>query len=268
MGQTIKIGALVSGGGTNLQAIIDSCNYGNINGKIVFVGSDNSYSRSLERGSRLEIPTFVVDYGSIIKHYKENPDQVIIPDDFDLEDIQSKQTFFPDDAEVEKVKTFLITRAVAEAKILEEIKPYAFDLLVLAGFMRNLTPYFIDRVNTDSYNPRIMNIHPALLPAFPGVDGYGDTFRYGCKVGGCTVHFVDYGEDSGPIIGQRTYEIAEEDTLASIKEKGLKLEWDLYPECVKLFAEGRLETQKMSYTLKNGQKVERTMVNILPASRK
>ena len=121
MGQTIKIGALVSGGGTNLQAIMDSCNSGHINGKIVFVGSDNSNSRGLERGRRKKIPTFVVDYGSIIKEYKENSDQVRIPDDFDLEDIQSKQTLFPDDADVEKVKTFLITRAVAEAKILEKI---------------------------------------------------------------------------------------------------------------------------------------------------
>jgi phosphoribosylglycinamide formyltransferase-1 len=268
MGSTIKIGALVSGGGTNLQAIMDSCNSGNINGKIVFIGSDNSYSRGLERGRRLKIPTFVVDYGSIIKDYKENPEKVRIPDDFDLEDIQSKQTLLPGDADVEKVKTFLKTRAVAEATILDKIKPYAFDLLLLAGFMRNLTPYFIDRVNRDSDRPRIMNIHPALLPAFPGVDGYGDTFRYGCKVGGCTVHFVDYGEDSGPIIGQRAYEIAEEDTIESIKEKGLILEWELYSECVKLFAEGRLKTQKMSYTLKNGKKVERTVVKILPAPQK
>lgn len=268
MGQTIKIGALVSGGGTNLQAIMDSCYSGHINGKIAFVGSDNFNSRGLERGRRKKIPTFVVDYGSIIKNYKESPDQVRIPDDFDLEDILSKQTLFPDDADVEQVKAFLITRAVAEAKILDKIKPYAFDLLVLAGFMRNLTPYFIDRVNRNSDHPRLMNIHPALLPAFPGVDGYGDTFRYGCKVGGCTVHFVDYGEDSGPIIGQKAYEIAEGDTLESIKEKGLKLEWELYTECVKLFAEGRLKTQKMLYTLKNGKKVHRTVVRILPAPQK
>ena len=117
--------------------------------------------------------------------------------------------------------------------------------------MRNLTPYFIDRINPDRANPRIMNIHPALLPSFPGVDGYGDTFRYGCKVGGCTVHFVDYGEDSGPIIGQRAFQITGDDTLESIKEKGLKLEWELYPECVDLFARGRLKTVRMSYDLKN-----------------
>jgi phosphoribosylglycinamide formyltransferase-1 len=163
------------------------------------------------------------------------------------------------------VKSFIITRVVAEAKLIDEMKHYPFDLLVLAGYMRNLSPYFIDRINADSDIPRIMNIHPALLPAFPGVDGYGDTFRYGCKIGGCTVHFVDYGEDSGPIIGQKTYKILEDDTIDSIRLKGLKLEWALYPECVKLFAEGRLKTVRRSYRLKNGRKMQRTVVKILPS---
>jgi len=266
MGRTIRIGALISGTGTNLQAIIDSCESGKINGKIVFVGSDTPNARGLEKGTRLGIPTFVVDYGSIIGKFTKNPEQVVLPDDFDFNDLVSKQTFFPADANPEMVKYFIITRVVAEAKLIDEMKHYPFDLLVLAGYMRNLSPYFIDRINTDSDIPRIMNIHPALLPAFPGVDGYGDTFRYGCKIGGCTVHFVDYGEDSGPIIGQKAYEILEDDTIDSIKAKGLKLEWTLYPECVKLFAQERLKTVRMSYLLKNGKKIQRTVVRILPSS--
>ncbi|HUV50591.1 MAG TPA: phosphoribosylglycinamide formyltransferase [Anaerolineae bacterium] len=267
MGKKISIGALISGGGTNLQAIIDACESGRIDGKMVFVGSDNPEARGLERGLKHKIPTFVVNYKSIILDYKKEPEQVILPDDFDLDDILSKQHLFSDNAAVEKVKSFIITRAVAEAKLLEEMKSYPFDLLVLAGFMRNFTPYFINRVNTDPGVQRIMNIHPALLPSFPGVDGYGDTFRYGCKVGGCTVHFVDYGEDSGPIIGQKAFQIKEDDTLDSIKEKGLKLEWELYPECVQLFAQGRLQTVKMSYKLKNGKILQRTVVKIAqPAS--
>jgi phosphoribosylglycinamide formyltransferase-1 len=265
MDRTIRIGALISGTGTNLQAIIDSCESGKINGQIVFVGSDNPNAPGLEKGTRLGIPTFVVDYGSIIQHFKNTPENVVPPDDFDLNDLLSKQTLFTAHADTETAKTFIITRAVAEAKLIDAMKHYPFDLLVLAGYMRNLSPYFIDRVNTDSDIPRIMNIHPALLPAFPGVDGYGDTFRYGCKIGGCTVHFVDYGEDSGPIIGQKAYEILEEDTLDSIRAKGLKLEWALYPECVKLFAQGRLKTVRMSYPLKNGKKMERTVVRILPS---
>jgi phosphoribosylglycinamide formyltransferase-1 len=262
MGNKIRIGALVSGSGTNLQAIMDSCESGKIDGEIVFVGSDKPDAGGLERGRRHGIPVFVVDYGSIIRRFKEAPDKIVLPGDFDLNEALSKHALFSDDADTDKIKVFMMTRAVAEAKLLEEMKPYPFDLLVLAGFMRNLTPYFIDRVNTNPDQLRIMNIHPALLPAFPGVDGYGDTFRYGCKVGGCTIHFVDYGEDSGPIIGQKAYEIAEDDTIETIREKGLKLEWELYAECVRLFAEGRLKTVRMSYTLKNGKTIERTVVKI------
>ncbi len=262
MGKKIRIGALISGGGTNLQAIIDSCESGKIDGKMVFVGSDNKNARGLERCARHGIPTFVVDYAEIIKNFKDAPEKVTPPDDFDMNDILSKQSFFVDDAESDKTKAFLITRAIAEAKILDEMKSYPFDLLVLAGFMRNLTPYFIDRVNTFPEKMRIMNIHPALLPSFPGVDGYGDTFQYGCKVGGCTVHFIDYGEDSGPIIGQKAFQIHPEDTIDTIREKGIKLEWELYPECIQLFAQGRLEVIKKSYKLNNGKKKYRNVVKI------
>jgi phosphoribosylglycinamide formyltransferase 1 len=263
----IRIGVLISGGGTNLKAIMNACESGEIRGCIVFIGSDNPDAAGLKRGERNNIPTFVIDYPSIIRKFKKSPQQVIPPDDFDLDEILSKQTLFPADAGDNTVKGFFITRAVAEASLLDEMRNYPFDLLVLAGFMRNLTPYFIDRVNTVPGHPRIMNIHPALLPAFPGEDGYGDTFRYGCKIGGCTVHFVDYGEDSGPIIGQKAYTISEDDTLESVKKKGLKLEWLLYPECVKLFAEGRLKTVRQSYVLKNGEKMHRTVVKISPSSK-
>jgi phosphoribosylglycinamide formyltransferase-1 len=265
MSRTIRIGALISGSGTNLQAIIDSCQSGKISGNVVFVGSDNADASGLEKARKLGIPTFVVDYTSILCRYKNSPYELRIPDDFDPDDIVSKQNLLLTDEDEDRIKTFFTTRAIAEAMVLEEMRPYPFDLLVLAGFMRNLTPYFIDRVNRDPGNPRIMNIHPSLLPAFPGIDGYGDTFRYGCKVGGCTVHFVDYGEDSGPIIGQKAYEISEEDTLESIKAKGLKLEWALYSECVRRFAEGRLKIVKKFHTLKNGEKIERTVVKILPS---
>ena len=264
MNQDIRIGALISGSGTNLQAIMDACESGHIPGSVVFIGSDNPDATGLKRGQSVNIPTFVVDYQSIIKQYKTALEQVKLPNDFDLDEILSKQTLFPADADKEKMKAFFTTRAIAEATLLDKMKNCPFDLLVLAGFMRSLTPYFIDRINTVPDHPRIMNIHPALLPAFPGIDGYGDTFRYGCKIGGCTVHFVDYGEDSGPIIGQRTYTISEDDTIESVMEKGLKLEWALYPECVKLFAEGRLKTVRMSYVLKSGENTHRTIVKILP----
>ncbi len=262
MGETIHIGAFISGGGTNLQAIIDSCENGNIDGKMAFVGCDKPGARGLERAEKNNIPSFVVDYSSIIKTYKKDPDQIDLPDDFDLDEAISKQSFFPEGYDPEKIKAFLITRTAAEAGLLKEMKAYPYDLIVLAGFMRNMTPYFIDRINTDPDNPRIMNIHPAILPSFPGVDGYGDTFRYGSKVGGCTVHFIDYGEDSGPIIGQRCFPIEPDDTLDSIKKKGLEKEWELYPSCIQLFAEGRLETVKETFTLDNGNTYQRAIVKI------
>lgn len=262
MGKKIKIGALISGGGTNLQAIIDACKSGSIDGEMVFVGSDNPKAGGLDRAKNHGIPTFVVHYQKIIESHKNEPELTALPDDFDLDDVFSKQSLFSAKIGIKKAAQYFITRTMAETELLKKINKYPVDLLVLAGFMRNLTPYFIDRFNADPENPRIMNIHPALLPAFPGVDGYGDTFRYGAKVGGCTVHFIDYGEDSGPIIGQRAFAITSEDTLESIKKKGLKLEWQLYPECIRLFAQERLKIVKMSYALKSGRTYERTIVKI------
>ena len=263
MVRKIRIGALISGGGTNLQAIIDACDNEKIDGQMVFVGSDDSEAHGLQRARNKNIPTFVVDYKSIIREFRKEPLKAVLPDDFDFKEIFTKQTIFSGLDDPAKSKFFLMTRAIAEARLLDAMQPYPFDLLVLAGFMRNLTPYFIDRVNTVPNQLRIMNIHPALLPAFAGIDGYGDTFRYGCKVGGCTVHFIDYGEDSGPIIGQRAFQIRPNDTIDSIREKGLKLEWELYSECIQLFAAGRIMTVKTDFAVRGGEKVSRTVVKIV-----
>jgi phosphoribosylglycinamide formyltransferase-1 len=264
MKKKIRIGVLISGSGTNLQAVIDSCEKGKVSGELIFVGSDNPGADGLKRAVKHQIPTFVVDYVSIIQQVKKDPAKLRLPDDFDLDDVLAKQSLFGGPEDAEKVNFFLCSRAIAEQKLLHEMESCPFDLLVLAGFMRNLTPYFIDRVNVDRTRPRIMNIHPALLPAFPGTDGYGDTFRYGCKVGGCTVHFIDYGEDTGAIIGQRAFTISGEDTLDSVRKKGLRLEWALYPECIQLFAEDRLKTVKKTFTLSSGKEVQRTIVEVLP----
>ena len=262
MKQGIRIGALISGGGTNLQAIIDACEDGRIDGQMVVVGSDVGGVRGLERAARHRIPTFVVDYRGIIGQYRQAPGQVSLPADFELDDIRSRQCLLGPQSDPAKVEAFLATRAMAEARLLGQLDEFKVDLLVLAGFMRNLTPYFIDRFNTDPEHPRIMNIHPALLPSFPGVDGYGDTFRYGCKVGGCTVHFIDYGEDSGPIIGQKAFPIQEGDDLEAVKKRGLEMEWQLYPECIQLFAQGRLHVVNMTHTLDNGKIFQRKVVRI------
>lgn len=259
----IRIGALISGGGTNLQAIIDGCEAASIDGEMVFVGSDNPGAFGLDRARKHGIPTFVVDYGAIIDAHRLGAAPVL-PEDFDLEDISGKTGLFGPGIPEEKKRAFIFTRVAAEARMLNAMARYPFDLLVLAGFMRTLTPYFIDRVNTDADRPKIMNIHPALLPAFPGTDGYGDTFCHGCKVGGCTVHFVDYGEDSGPIVGQMAYEIHPSDTLERIKKKGLSLEWELYPRCIQWFAQDRITLEKRKCRGPGGRWVERTVATISP----
>lgn len=261
----LRIGALISGTGTNLQAVFDACQNKKIHGRMVFVGADRPDAAGLEKAAQHNIPTFVVDYGAIISAHQKEAHKIPHPADGELNRILKKQTLFGAHTDPERQKRFFSTRILAEAQLLEKMRPFRFDLLVLAGFMRNLTPYFIDKVNTVSDRPRIMNIHPALLPAFAGTDGYGDTFRYGCKVGGCTVHFVDYGEDSGPIIGQKAFAVQPGDTLEDIRKKGLLLEWQLYPECIQLFAQNRLRIQQKTHTTSTANRITRRLVTILPA---
>lgn len=265
MAERIRLGVLISGGGTNLQAIMDACESARLDAEVVCVGSDNPQASGLERARKAGIPTFAVDYRAIARSFRVAPETASLPEDFRLDEIRSKQQLMAKAVDPARLDAFLITRAIAEAALIVALRPTPLDLLVLAGFMRNLTPYFIDRVNGNRALPRIMNIHPALLPAFPGTDGYGDTFRYGCKVAGCTVHFVDYGEDSGPIIGQRAFPIRPEDSIETIRRRGLEQEWELYPECIQLFAERRLKTMRMRHPLPDGTTFERTVVSVLPA---
>jgi phosphoribosylglycinamide formyltransferase 1 len=264
MREKIKIGALISGGGSNLQAIMDACDTGSIHGEVVFVGSDNPTATGLDRASQHGIPTFSIDYNAIAHEIKADPSMARYPRDLDMAYVYDTMMTTDPHQDSKRLKAFLQTRLHAEALLLEQMAAFRFDLLVLAGFMRTLTPYLIDSINNPPGSQRIMNIHPALLPAFPGVDGYGDTFRYGCKLGGCTVHFVDYGEDTGPIIGQSVFDIAETDDLDAIKKKGLAEEWQLYPKCIQYAAQGRLRTEQRIHHLKNGKSIQRTVVRVLP----
>ena len=262
MDKKLHVGVLISGGGSNLTAILDACETGRIDAKILQVGSDNPNASGLKRVHEHGIPSFVIDYRGFIHQFNRDPNSLRLPDDMNLDDIIKKQHLIDSRANPNKIRQFLLPRIAAEYQLLKTIQPYHLDLLVLAGFMRNLTPYFIDRFNLIPDEPRIMNIHPALLPAFPGLDGYGDSLRYGCKIGGCTVHFIDYGEDSGPIIAQKAFYIEEDDSIESIKQKGLKLEWETYPQCIQLFAEGRLKVIRTTHMLKDGRRYQRRVVKI------
>jgi len=122
-----------------------------------------------------------------------------------------------------------------DKKIVEYLKENGVALVVLAGYMRILSPYFIR-----TYKNKIMNIHPALLPSFPGLHAQRQAVEYGVKVSGCTVHFVDEGVDSGPIILQKAAEVKDGDTEESLAERILKEEHKIYPRAIQLFCQGRL----------------------------
>jgi phosphoribosylglycinamide formyltransferase 1 len=130
------------------------------------------------------------------------------------------------------------TRGEHEDAILGLLGRHEAELVVLAGYMRLLTRRFIE-----PYANRIINIHPAILPSFPGTDGYGDAWRYGVKVSGCTAHFVDEGCDTGPIILQEANPVLEHDTFESFKTRGLSLEHRVLPEAVRLYCEGLLKIE-------------------------
>jgi len=125
-----------------------------------------------------------------------------------------------------------------EKDLLKSIGPFKIDLIALAGFMRILSPFFIRE-----YKNRIMNIHPAILPSFPGVESVKKAFEYGVKFTGCTVHFVDEGVDTGPIILQAIVPIFDNDTEETLLDRVHREEYRIYPEAIKLFSEGKLKIE-------------------------
>lgn len=189
-----KIGVLVSGRGSNLQAIIDRIADGYLPLEIAVVISDFDDAYALERAKNAGIPTVAVV----------------------RKQCASKEEF--------------------EAKITAALEAAGCELVVLAGFMRILSADFVNH-----FEHRIINIHPAILPSFPGLHGQKQANDYGVKVAGCTVHFVDAGTDSGPIILQKVvpaYYEDDEDTLAA---RILVEEHKAMPEALKLWAEDKLE---------------------------
>jgi len=133
-----------------------------------------------------------------------------------------------------------------EREIQKRLDRYKIDLIALAGFMRILTPLFIR-----NYKHRIMNLHPALLPSFPGTNAVMQALMYGVKFTGCTVHFVDEGVDTGPIILQAVVPIYDTDTEESLLERIHKEEHRIYPEAVRLFGEGKLRIEGRRVVIRN-----------------
>ncbi len=141
-------------------------------------------------------------------------------------------------------------------RIAAELRDRRTELVVLAGFMR-----IVGRPLIAAFPNRIMNIHPALLPAFPGLHGQKQAVDYGVKISGCTVHFVDEGMDTGPIIIQAAVPVYHDDTEETLSERILKLEHKIYPEAIRLFSEGRLEVHGRIVRIAGGEREDFSVVN-------
>lgn len=191
--------------------------------------------------------------GTNLQSIIENVKSGFIPAELSVVISDSKEAFALERAKKANIPSFFverkeISRAEHEEKILKIMRNYKIDFIVLAGYMR-----IIKHSLLEEYKDRIINIHPALLPSFPGQNGYEDTWNYGCKIGGCTVHFIDSGVDTGPIIAQGVLLRIPTDTFESFKKRGLEIEHYVFPRAIKAFAEGRVEI----YTNETGKRVTR-----------
>ena len=193
----VKLGVLVSGRGSNLQAIIDNIEEGLLPAEITVVISDQPDAYSLERARKHNIPAVHIS----AKGYKGKREEY-------------------------------------DALLVKELQQHHVDLVCLAGFMRIITPTLIK-----AFPNRILNIHPALLPAFPGLHVQKAALEHGVKFSGCTVHFVDEGMDTGPIIIQSVVPILDNDTEDSLSERILRQEHKIYSRAIQLYAEGSLKIE-------------------------
>lgn len=205
----IKLGVLVSGNGTNLQAIIDAIEAESLGAEICIVVSDQRDACALKRAAAHKITTDLIE----------------------RENFSSKKDF--------------------ENAIVDALHKNNVELVCLAGFMRILGGTLLS-----AYKDRIVNIHPALLPAFPGLDAQKQAWEYGVKISGCTVHFVDDKTDHGPIICQAAVPVSEEDTPETLKNKILKEEHRIYPMAIQMIADERVKIEGRKVSIKSSSKGE------------
>jgi len=196
MSEQPAIAVLISGSGSNLQAILDASERGEIPCRVGIVISNKADAYGLVRAEKHGVPTEVVDHRG-----------------------------FPN-------------REEFDAKLVEIIRGNGAELVCLAGFMRVLTPVFVR-----AFPNRILNIHPALLPSFPGTHGPGQALSYGVRFSGCTVHFLDEGVDTGPIIVQAVVPVYDEDTVETLAARILVQEHRIYPMAIRLFFSGKLKIE-------------------------
>ncbi len=191
----VNLGVLVSGSGSNLQAIIDNIEAGRLDAKIGVVVSNVPGVYALERAEKHEVPSMVLPHKGL---RREEYDQ----------------------------------------RLVDLLRSRGVELVILAGFMRIITSVLLR-----AFPLRVMNIHPALLPAFPGTHVWQAEVDSGVKFAGCTVHFVDEGTDTGPIIIQAVVPVYDGDTAETLNARILKQEHKIFSQAIQLYAEGRLEVR-------------------------
>jgi phosphoribosylglycinamide formyltransferase-1 len=187
-----RIGVLLSGRGSNFEALADSVTAGRIpNAEIAIVVSNREGAPGIDRAKERKIATRI---------------------------IPSKG----------------LERETYDRQVVAVLNEYKVDLVCLAGYMRLLSPYFVA-----AFPQRILNIHPSLLPSFPGLESQRQALEYGVKLAGCTVHFVDENLDAGPIVLQAVVPVKDEDTEAALSERILREEHRIYSEAVRIVLEGK-----------------------------
>ena len=192
----LRVGVLISGRGSNLQALLDACADPDFPARIVCVLSNNADAFGLQRAADAGVPTTVVSH-------KDYPNR----------------------------KTF-------DAAVNDALGKFDVEFLCLAGFMRILDGQFVAR-----WRDRMINIHPSLLPSFPGLDTHQRALDMGVKVAGCTVHFVRADVDAGPIIAQAAVRVLPDDDAESLAARILVEEHNIYPRALRLCAEGRVSME-------------------------
>jgi len=193
MSKKLRIGVLASGGGTNLQSIIDRCQDDSLDAEIAVVICNNPAAGALERAAQAGIASRCINH----------------------RDFSSREDF--------------------DTAVVSALQESGVELVVLAGFMRIITQTFID-----AFPDRVINIHPALLPSFPGLHVQQQAIDYGARFSGCSVHFVDGGVDTGPILIQAVVPVLQDDTAETLAARILEQEHRIYPRAIQLIAENRV----------------------------
>jgi len=194
----LRVAVLASGRGSNLQAIIDAIEAGQVQAQIVAVISNKKDAVALDRARKHGLPELFVDP----KPFAGQPD----------------------------------SREAYDRVLLEVLQQQHVELVLLAGYMKIVTAVLVN-----AFANRMMNIHPSLLPSFPGLEVQKKAIDWGCKLAGCTVHFVTEGVDEGPIIVQAAVPVLDSDTPEALAARILEQEHKIYPQAVQFFAEGRLK---------------------------